>query len=161
MRITLVLLCLTAGCAPALRSTPPSRTAAELAGCYALEYGAWGPEIRNSGLDSPADLPAAIRLSTQRSGWRPGGETRRPFYEVHALPGTSAARNPFRVWTPVGSDSVWAGVPIQFGGFNLHLVRDGADLRGEAEAYTDDLGGPGPPETRTSVAARRIPCPAP
>jgi hypothetical protein len=161
MRTTPVLLCLAAACGPALRSEPPSRAAAQLAGCYALEYGAWGPEIESGRLGSPADLPAAIHLSQERSGWRPGGERRRRFYDVHALPGTPADRSPFRVWMPVGSDSVWAGVPIQFGGFNLHLARDGAELRGDVEAYTDVIDGSRPSSTRTSVTARRIPCPAP
>lgn len=161
MRTTLVLLCLTTGCALAPRSARVPASVAEVAGCYALEYGAWGPEIRYSGLGSPADLPAAIRLSAERSGWREGRRGRSLGYLVQALPGTQGDRNPFRVWAPVGTDSVWAGVPVQSGGFNLHVARDGPDLRGEVEAYTDHIGGPGPAEMRTSVTARRIPCPAP
>lgn len=158
MRSTLLLLCLTAGCGVAARATP-ERSAAELAGCYALEYGAWGPEIANRLLPSPADLPTAIHLSAVPSGWSAGG--RSLGYAAHALSGASLDRNPFQVWSPVGTDSVWAGVPIQFEGFNLHLGRDGADLRGEVEAYTDQIDGARASSLRTPVLARRIPCPSP
>ena len=157
MRSTLLLLCVTAGCGVAARSTPESRRAAELAGCYALEYGAWGPEIDNGILPSPIDLTTAIHLSAVPSSWRTGG--RSMGYTVHALYGAPSGKNPFSLWSPVGRDSVWAGVPIQFGGFNLHLRQDGADLRGEVEAYTDQIDGARASSLRTPVLARRIPCP--
>ncbi|HEX8276924.1 MAG TPA: hypothetical protein VF615_30060 [Longimicrobiaceae bacterium] len=156
MRATLVLLCLTAGCGLAPRSAPLPASVAALAGCYALEYGAWGPEIHDSGLHSATELPAAIHLTAKPSGWREGRRGPSLGYMALALSGGTRGYNPFPVWRPVGTDSVRAGVPIQFGGFNLHLARDGADLRGDVEAY----GGPGPPSMRTSVTARRIPCPA-
>lgn len=158
MRSTLLLLCVTAGCGVAARSTPESRRAAELAGCYALEYGAWGPEIDNGILPSPADLPTAIHLSAVPSSWSAGG--RRLGYTVHALSGAPSDKNPFRSWSPVGRDSVWAGVPIQFGGFNLKLGRDGVNLRGEVEAYTDQIDGARASSLRAPVTARRIPCPS-
>jgi hypothetical protein len=104
MRSTLLLLCLTAGCGVALRSTPESGRAAELAGCYALEYGAWGAEITNGILPSPTDLPTAIHLSAVPTSWSAGG--RNLGYTVHALSGAPSDKNPFRVWSPVGRDSV-------------------------------------------------------
>lgn len=160
MRPSLFLLWLTAGCAFVSRSAPAPPGVAELAGCYALEYGAWGPEIHNGKLRSPSDLPAAIRLGTAPSGWMEGRRGPSVGYAVHTLSPASSRPGEFQVWDLVGKDSLWAGIPV-FGGFALHLRREGADLRGEVEAYTDDLNGPGAPETRTGVTARRIPCPAP
>lgn len=160
MRSTLVLLCLTAGCALAPRSTPVPASVAELAGCYALEYGAWGADHPDSRLHSPAELPTAIHLTAKPSGWREGRRGPSLGYMALALSGGTPPYNPFPVWEPVGTDSVRAGVPIQFGGFNLHLARDGTGLRGDVEAYTDVIDGSRPSSTRTSVIARRIPCPA-
>jgi hypothetical protein len=159
MRSTVLLLCLTTGCGAAVRSTPASKRAAELAGCYALEYGAWGPEIDNGILPTPTDLPTAIHLSRVPSSWSVGG--RRSGYTVHAISGASHDYNPFHVWTLVGTDSVRVGVPIRFGGFDLHLGRDGPNLRGEVEAYTDVIDGSRASSLRTPVLARRIPCPSP
>jgi len=159
MRLTLLLLCLTAGCGGAIRSTPAPSSVSEIAGCYSLEYGAWRPEIDNSLLPSPTELPTAIHLRAEPSAWRAGRRGRRLGYEARALPGESP-HGRLQVWTPWGSDSVWVGHPIGASGFSLHLERRGADLKGEVKASTDDLTGPGPPETRTSATARRIPCPA-
>jgi hypothetical protein len=158
MRSTLLLRGLTTGCAVAARSTPESRRAAELAGCYALEYGAWGPEITNGILPSPTDLPTAVHLSAAPSSW--SARRRSLGYTVHALSGAQSDKNPFPVWSPVGRDSLWAGVPIQFGGFNLHLAQDGANLRGEVQAYTDQIDVGRASSLRTPVLARRIPCPS-
>jgi hypothetical protein len=169
MRSPALLLFLATGCAVASRSGPPPDVA-ELAGCYALEYGTWGPEIYNGKLDSPANLPTAIRLTTEhfgwltteRYGWLLGRRRTSMGYTVHALSPAPTGPGKFQIWDLVGKDSVWAGIPIAFGGFALRLRREGADLRGEVEAYTDDLMAPGEASyTRTGAIARRIPCPAP
>ncbi|MET0398969.1 MAG: hypothetical protein ABW277_19410 [Longimicrobiaceae bacterium] len=157
MRPTPFVLCLAAGCAALSRSAPVPPEVAELAGCYAMEYGAWGPEIGNGQLRSPADLPTAIRLGTALSGWREGRRGPSIGYAVHTLTPASSRAGEFQAWNLVGKDSVWAGIPV-LGGFALHLRREGAELRGEVEAYTDDLNGPGASETRTTATARRISC---
>jgi hypothetical protein len=50
--------------------------------------------------------------------WSRRGQVGRPWYIARALAGTSGDTNPLRAWKPLGSDSVWVGVPnarIQFG----------------------------------------------
>jgi hypothetical protein len=142
MRPTPSILCPAAGCAAQSRSAPVPPEVAELAGCYAMEYGAWGPEIDEIMPSSPPDLPAAIRLRAAAWRDRPDPETR--WYHVNALPAAPSGPYPFQVWSLVGGDSVWAGMPVSFGGFELHLRREGADLRGEVEASTDMINLPAP-----------------
>lgn len=146
----------------AVRSTPTTRLAAEVAGCYALEYGASSSEITNGILPSPSNLPTQIRLDALPDPfWSRRGQVGRPWHRVHALSGASSDRNPFPVWKPSSTDFVFVGAPVQFGGFNLRLGRDGVNLRGEVEAYTDEISSVNATELRTPVLARRFPCSSP
>ena len=159
MRSTALLLFLATGCATLSRSAPAPPEVAELAGCYALESGAWGPEIHDIIPYSAPKLAAAIRLRT--AAWRDRIDSETRLYHVDPLPAAPTGPYPFQVWSLVGRDSVWVGMPVSlFGGIELHLRREGAALRGEVEASTDHVNPPAPYSTRTTATARRVPCPA-
>ncbi len=159
MRSALILLVVTTGCGLATRSAPTTGMAAEVAGCFALEYGAWGSEITNGLLPSRVALPTQIQLDAAPDPfWSRRGQAGRPWYIARALSGTASDNNPFRVWKPRGVDSVFVGLPVQIEGFNLKLEREGVNLRGEVEAYTDVISATNANQLRTSVLARRIPC---
>jgi hypothetical protein len=159
MRSALILLVVTTGCGLATRSAPTTGMAAEVAGCFALEYGAWGSEITNGLLPSRVALPTQIQLDAAPDPfWSRRGQAGRPWYIARALSGTTSDNNPFRVWKPRGVDSVFVGLPVQIEGFNLKLEREGVNLRGEVEAYTDVISATNANQLRTSVLARRIPC---
>ncbi len=159
MRSTPFLLCLATGCAALSRSAPVPPEVTELAGCYAMEYGAWGPEIHDIIPYSAPKLAAAIRLRT--AAWRDRIDRKRRLYHLDVLPAAPTGPYPFQVWSLVGRDSVWVGMPVSlFGAIELHLRREDADLRGEVEASTDYVNPPAPYSTRTGATARRIPCPA-
>jgi hypothetical protein len=159
MRSILILLSVTTGCGMVARSAPTTGIAAEVAGCYALEYGAWGSEITSGLLPSPVAPPTQIQLdAAQDPFWSRPGQVGRPWYIARALSGTSPDNDPFRVWKPRGVDSVFVGLPVQTHGFNLKLEREGVNLRGEVEAYTDVISSVKATELRTSALARRIPC---
>jgi hypothetical protein len=145
---SVLMLVLSAGALAAQEATHP------VAGCYELSVDEWSnpwpPEWHPPLMVQLDTLSAAVSGVRQRDGlfaMRPAV----PFPRRRGGGGSS--------WEFIGADSIrvnWAG---DYAGLNMYLELGGEVLHGWVRGFTD-VGRPAGDEPRSTVAARRVTCPA-
>lgn len=93
-------------------------TAGELAGCWSLELG------EADGVYHPADrpgLPAVVRLDTARLD-RVSPVVTVPTFRAWSITGPTIRDLPFHGWRLLEGDSLWAGHPGGYAGYELRLA---------------------------------------
>ncbi len=119
-------------------------TAGELIGCWTLELG------DAEGGYSPASrpgLPATVRLDTTRLD-RVSPVVRRLTYRAWSITDRTIRDIPFHGWRVIEGDSLWAGHPGGYAGYELRLALASDTLVGRLETAPDVRRrrglGPGP-----------------
>lgn len=169
-RLLLVLLCiaglvLPAACRTRQAGPAPVPFEQRVAGCYTLEAGPWQHDSRFASQPVPLRLPQRLQLfptPVTRRYWVEGDSL--SFYSArsHVAPGEGAYL--FGYWRRNRADSDTlrvSGDARSFSIVDLRLRPEGADLSGVVRL---SLGFPGAADPRiatASIAARRVPCPAP
>lgn len=149
----LALCCFNATAGEAQQSEPDP---ARVAGCYAVEHGAWDAELERGYHPSPSQLAALVRLDTTR--FREMRQDR--WYTAHPVPALPPRQGGFRMWRFTAPDSVAVVEFLPFAGFHLEAAVEGDSLRGQVTAFTDMLVDGKPSEVRAPFVGRRVPCPA-
>lgn len=114
-------------------------TAGDLTGCWSLEIG------DAEGVYRPASrpgLPATVRLDTTRLD-RVSPVVRRPTYRAWSITGRTIRDLPFHGWRTIEGDSLWAGHPGGYAGYELRLALAADTLVGRLESAPDVRRGRG------------------
>ena len=134
-----------------------------MAGCYALETGAWqvNPQY---GIASTVEVPPQIQLSVSRRDWGSSGENESlPFHVARSLLSGGRAAYLFSYWqrSHAGSDTIRvSGDSPPFSTVDLRLGPRGPDLTGEIHLRRHIYGRAENPLVATApVVGRRVPCP--
>lgn len=128
----------------------PSRAA----GCYQLEHGPWGAELKVGIYLSPSQVPMALRLDTVRSDTYLLGE----WFVAHALTANAPSQRVTRIWRPFASDSVFIKEELAMVGFHIRAEVKEDGLQGKIIAVTDMIIAGMPAEVSAPLVGRRIPC---
>lgn len=135
-----------------------------VAGCYALQTGAWqvNPEF---GVHSLVEMPPQIQLSSVRTAWSSSSvDDSLPFYGARSLLGGGRAAYLFSYWqrSGTGSDTIRvSGDSPPFSIVDLRLGQQGADLGGEIHIRRYFPNRTEHPLVAAApVVGRRVACPA-
>jgi hypothetical protein len=154
-------------CALGLASNARGQSAAamqfaeRIAGCYALDSGAWRSASVAVGDVSTLRTPSRFELSAKLlAGWDGLQSKDNLMFAARSILSAGEVAE-FTYWqrTTPGSGSVLISKPLPMGGVELILRPAGKDLVGTVTAFTDAVPPDGKSEISRPIRARRIDCP--
>jgi hypothetical protein len=153
----LLLLAPTAAWCPEFSAVGPIEPS-ELAGCWALTLGAWGPESYSPGVLAPLTPPMRLRLSLDPIREKGGAQS----FEVLPMAEALETRTEYKLgsWKPTGSSEITVLWGRGKGWTTITLKGTPNELRGELRTFSDDLDS-NPRMPRTSAAMVRMACSEP
>lgn len=108
-------------------------TSGELAGCWSLELGDAGGAYRPA---SRPGLPSVVRLDTTRLDLV-SPVVNVPTFRAWSITGSTIRDLPFHGWRLIAGDSMWAGHPGGYAGYELRLALAPDTLAGRLATAPD------------------------